>query len=140
MEGDDDTSQHHEDISLSLELGPSAWPSSTELLTLPGSTQVTLGVQSQLMRTLIQDTISNLRAALLFGDAFPKPAVAAALIKDALIVTAEVYKPDSDSIYRRLMVDSIYLTKMTALVSFPVTVMTWLTIFTATCSDPTHAT
>jgi hypothetical protein len=92
------------------------------------------------MRTLIQDTISNLHAALLFGDAFHKPAVAAALIKDALIVTAEVYKPDSDFIYWRLMVDSIYLTKMTALVSFPVTVMTWLTIFTATCSDPAHAT
>src|SRR6266850_4685757 len=123
MEEDDDTSQCHGDMSLSPMPGPS-WPSGTELLTLPGSIQVALNVQGPLMCNIIHDAIKYLHAALLFGDAFPKPAVTTALIKDALIVSAEVYKPDSHTIHRRLTVDTIYLTKMALLVSFPVMEMT----------------
>ena len=120
-EDDDDMSQCYRDMASSPEPGPSSWPASTALLTLPESTQVTLNVQGQVMCNVIQDAISNLRAALLFGDAFPKPTVTTALIKDALIVSAEGHKPDAHSIHRRLTLDSAYLTKMALLVSFPVT-------------------
>ena len=98
--------------------------SSTKLLTLPGSTQVALNIQGPLMCNIIHDAIKHLHAVLLFGDAFPKPTVTTALIKDALIVSAEVYKPDSHTIHQHLMVDTIYLTKMALLVSFPVMKMT----------------
>jgi hypothetical protein len=70
------------------------------------------------MHALIQDAIHNLCVVLLFEDAFPKPTVTSALIKDVLIVSAEGYKPDSQPIHQCLMSDSVYLSKMALLVSF----------------------
>jgi hypothetical protein len=109
-------------VSSSPKPGPPTWPGITELLTVPGTTQVTLNVQVPLMcaiiQPMIQNAIHNLHAVLFFGDAFSKPTVTLVLIKDVLIVSAEGYKPDSQPIHECLMFDNIYLTEMALLVSF----------------------
>ena len=120
--------------------GPSSWPEDTNLLRLRGSNQLTLSAQVQLMRFVIQDSIDLLRASLLFGDAFPKISVASALIRDALLVSAENYKPASFHIHQRLTLDSKYMLEMTILVSFMTSACTLLTLFSATCSDCPHPT
>ena len=120
--------------------GPSSWPTDTNLLRLRGSNQLTLSAQVQLMRFVIQDAIDLLCRSLLFGDAFPKISVASALIRDALLVSAESYKPASFYIHQRLTLDSKYMLEMTILVSFPVLGITLLTLFSAACSDCSHLT
>ena len=125
--------EHHRgvtcDTSPNLEKGPTSWPADTNLLRLHGSSQLALSAQVQLVRFVIQDAIDLLCASLLFRDAFPKSAIASALIQDALLVSAEKYKPASFHIHQHLMHDSKYMLEMAILVSLRVSKITLLTFF-----------
>jgi hypothetical protein len=55
----------------------------------PGPTKLKLNDQHQLVRWIVQDAIENLRALLLFNNAFPDAPVASTLAKGALNLAAE---------------------------------------------------
>ncbi|KAI9439729.1 hypothetical protein H4582DRAFT_2075103 [Lactarius indigo] len=64
------------------------WPSNTDLSFAPGSTRLMLTAQRPLVRAVIQEAIENVRAAMMFNDAFPNLARAFTFIRDALITAA----------------------------------------------------
>jgi hypothetical protein len=76
--------------------------------------------QRPLVRAVIQDAIENLRAALLFNNAFPDVCLAFTLIKDSLLTSANRLKPGAKNILDRLERDEDYLLKITPLVIFPI--------------------
>jgi hypothetical protein len=74
--------------------------------------------QRPIVRVVIQDAIDNLRAAMLFTNAFPDVCVALGLIKDCLLTAANRLKPGAKDILERLEQDQDYMLKITPLVSF----------------------
>ena len=78
-----------------------------------------LTAQCPLVRTVIQDAIKNLQAALLFNNAFPDVCLAFTLIKDSLLTAANRLKPGGKDILEQLECDKDYLLKIMPLVIFP---------------------
>ncbi|KAH9004437.1 hypothetical protein EDB86DRAFT_3071917 [Lactarius hatsudake] len=91
---------------------PPAWPAETEIRTIPGSNRVILTIQGTLLRTVIQDAFENLRAAMLFQNAFPDGALTLSFIRDALVTAARQCGPAAASIYTRLLNDTDYFAKI----------------------------
>ncbi len=94
-----------------------SWPVETELVFTTGTNKLMLTIQRPLVCAVIQDAIKNLRAALLFTNAFPDVCVALTLIKDCLFTAADNHKPGAKSILERLTRDQEYLSTVTPLVS-----------------------
>ncbi|KAI9440516.1 hypothetical protein H4582DRAFT_2074300 [Lactarius indigo] len=90
----------------------STWPSNTDLSFAPGSTRLMLTAQRPLIRAVIQEAIENVRAAMLFNDAFPNLNRAFTFIRDALISAAYSYGPVASMLYKRLMEDDEYLARI----------------------------
>ncbi|KAH9014994.1 hypothetical protein EDB85DRAFT_1898950 [Lactarius pseudohatsudake] len=67
------------------------------------------------------DAIENLRASMLFHNAFPDVTIAFAFTRDALITATEKHGHGGGIVQRRLQVDGEYLTKLVSLsrVRFP---------------------
>ncbi|KAI9429385.1 hypothetical protein H4582DRAFT_2089337 [Lactarius indigo] len=91
------------------------WPSNTDLSFAPGSTRLMLTAQCPLVRAVIQEAIENVRAAMMFNDAFPNLARAFTFIRDALITAAYSYGPVASMLHKRLMEDDEYLVRIVPL-------------------------
>jgi hypothetical protein len=102
----------------------------TDLVYTDGSTKnVKLNDQQPLVRTVVQDSIENLRALLLFNDAFPDPVAAFRLAKGALTIAAENREADGVLVLHRLQDDDEYVAKLITLVRQLILVMTLLIFF-----------
>ncbi|KAI9451374.1 hypothetical protein BJY52DRAFT_1191052 [Lactarius psammicola] len=75
----------------------------TDLVFTEGSTKLMLTNQRPIIRAVIQDAIENLRASILFTNAFPDATIAFALSSDALKVAAESHKPDDGEYLAKLV-------------------------------------
>jgi hypothetical protein len=107
------------------------WPLDTDLIFAVGSTKLSLLSQRPIVRAVIQEAIENLRAALLFANAFPDVCSALTLIKDCLFTAALHLKPGATEMLDRLTRDQEYLLKITPLVSVHEVDVTSLTSFTS---------
>lgn len=95
-----------------------------------------LTIQRPLVRVIIQDAIENLRASLLFINAFPGPACAVTFIRDALITAASQNGPAAIPVHMRLLQDEDYMAKIVSLVSnIGHFMMTSFTQFEAACTN-----
>jgi hypothetical protein len=93
------------------------WPIDTDLIYLPGSKKVKLTMQMPLVRMVVQDAFENLRASLLFEDAFPDPNVTILFVRKNLIGAARSHLPRVEDIHKRLLCDNEYLNNLSPLVS-----------------------
>jgi hypothetical protein len=119
LPGKADTLQEYDaapDTTL-METSVPRWPAMTDLCTVPGTNRVTLSVQPPLLRLIIQDAFEHVHASLLFGHAFPDPTATIAAIKDALRSAADSHRPTASPIHNRLLLDDVYMTQMSRLVS-----------------------
>ncbi|KAH9033901.1 hypothetical protein EDB85DRAFT_2144685 [Lactarius pseudohatsudake] len=93
----------------------------TDLVFVDGTTKIMLTSQRPLIRAIVQDAIENLRASMLFHNAFPDVTIAFAFTRDALITATEKHGHGGGIVQRRLQVDGEYLTKLVSLsrVRFP---------------------
>jgi hypothetical protein len=129
--------EHDADTSLMLETSEPQWPEITNLCTVPGTTRVTLSIQTPLIRLVIQDAFEHVRASLLFKHAYPNPIVVIGVVKGALLSAAESHRPSASSIHNRLLHDDPYMFKMSCLVSIlPYLDSTYLMPFAAARPDP----
>ncbi|KAH8986506.1 hypothetical protein EDB83DRAFT_2535738 [Lactarius deliciosus] len=87
----------------------------TDLVFVGNTTKIMLTSQRPLIRAIVQDAIENLRASILFVNAFPDATVAFTLTKDALITATENHGHGGGIVQRRLQVDDEYLTKLISL-------------------------
>ncbi|KAH9987268.1 hypothetical protein BJV77DRAFT_964880 [Russula vinacea] len=99
------------DGTLPLESPQYLWPADTNIVFSPGSNKIALTCQRPLIRVVIQDAMENVRADLLFKNAYPDPAVALVMIKESLLASASRH-PGASSIRRRLVFDEQYMTGM----------------------------
>ncbi|KAH9043943.1 hypothetical protein EDB85DRAFT_1885442 [Lactarius pseudohatsudake] len=90
-------------------------PALTNLVFVEGTTKVMLTSQRALIRVIVQDSIENLRASILFNNAFPDATVAFAFTREALIAATGNHGHGGGIIRRRLQVDDEYLTKLISL-------------------------
>jgi hypothetical protein len=104
-------------VTPDLDLPCAGWPADTNLVFTVGSTKLMLLNQRPIVRAVIQEAIENLRAALLFTNAFPDICSALTLIKDCLFTAALCLKPGALEVLDRLTHDQDYLLKITPLVS-----------------------
>jgi hypothetical protein len=95
-----------------------AQPAETDLVFSPGSNKLMLTSQHPIVRAIIQDAIENLRAAMLFNNAFPDICIALGLIKDCLLTAANHLRPGAKEVLERLEQDHDYMLKITPLVLF----------------------
>lgn len=95
---------------------PTLWPADTNFVYADGSNRLKLMLQRPLVRLIIQDAIENVRASILFTDAFPDATLSMTFTKDALISAAKAHLPASYDIHARLMGDDDYVTKVIPLV------------------------
>ena len=93
------------------------WPVDTDLVYTTGSNKVMLTIQRPLVRAVIQEAIENLRAGLLFTNAFPDVCATLTLIQDCLLTAANHHKPGATDILERLQHDQDYMLKITPVVS-----------------------
>ncbi|KAH9162079.1 hypothetical protein EDB89DRAFT_1913474 [Lactarius sanguifluus] len=63
----------------------------TDLVFVEGTTKIMLTSQRPLIRAIVQDAIENLRASMLFCNAFPDVTIAFALSRDTLITATETH-------------------------------------------------
>lgn len=100
---------------------PSAWPADTDIIFPLGGTRdgnrVMLTIQRPLLRLVIHDAIDELRACLIFNDAFPHGILAMSFARHSLNVAAEKHCPAALSISRRLIHDDDYAVKISPVVS-----------------------
>ncbi|KAI9431395.1 hypothetical protein H4582DRAFT_2062778 [Lactarius indigo] len=87
----------------------------TDLVFMGSTTKIMLTSQCPLVRGIVQDAIENLRASLLFNNAFPDVTVAFAFTRDALLTATESHGHGGGIVRRRLQVDDEYLTKLISL-------------------------
>ncbi|KAH9041566.1 hypothetical protein EDB85DRAFT_2139668 [Lactarius pseudohatsudake] len=94
---------------------PSVSRIDTDLVFVGNTTKIMLTSQRPLIRAIVQDAIENLRASILFINAFPDATVAFALTRDALVTATENHGHGGGIAQRRLQVDDEYLTKLVSL-------------------------
>ncbi|KAH9012666.1 hypothetical protein EDB83DRAFT_2529826 [Lactarius deliciosus] len=87
----------------------------TDLVFVGNTTKIMLTSQHPLIRAIVQDAIENLRASILFVNAFSDATVAFTLTKDALITATENHGHGGGIVQRRLQVNDEYLTKLISL-------------------------
>jgi hypothetical protein len=92
--------------------------SETDLHFVPGSTRIILTGQRPIVRMVIQEAIENLRASLLFIDAFPDSNCALKFIQDGLFTAAKRQCPAAADVLKRLQDDEEYMSAIIPLVSF----------------------
>ena len=91
------------------------WPSDTDILLAPGTKKVSLALQRPALRGVVQDAVENVRASLLFDNAFPDAFVVSLSVRGALLSAANT--PRALNIRDRLAGDDEYLNKLIRLVS-----------------------
>ncbi|KAF8263320.1 hypothetical protein EI94DRAFT_1704075 [Lactarius quietus] len=106
------------DDAVTLKPTSSPLPSTaqTDLRVVPGSTRIILTGQQPIVCMVIQEAIDNVRASLLFVDAFPDSNCALKYIQDGLITSAERQCPAAADVLMRLQEDNEY---MSAIVPLP---------------------
>jgi hypothetical protein len=77
-----------------------------------GDNKVKLLLQHTLVRLVIQDAIENIRASIIFTNAFPDAALSIMFAKSALMSAAKGQLPATQDIYSRLMRDDDYLSSI----------------------------
>ncbi|KAF8269645.1 hypothetical protein EI94DRAFT_1699341 [Lactarius quietus] len=80
-----------------------------------GLNKLKLTHKRPMVRAVIQEAIEQLRAMMMFNNAFPEFCVALGLIKDCLFTVANILKPGSAGIYIQLKEDPEYLSRITPL-------------------------
>lgn len=98
-------------------VGTSVWPVDTDLIYAPGSNKIMLTLQMPLVRTVVQDAFENIRASILFEDAFPDLNLTVLFVRKNLIRAARAHLPRAVDIHRRLIRDDRYLDQLSRLVS-----------------------
>ncbi|KAN0130984.1 hypothetical protein V8E53_011117 [Lactarius tabidus] len=109
--------QPNDDVTFNLDVPRAGWPVDTNLVFAAGSHKLMLLNQRPIVRAVIQEAIENLRAALLFTNAFPDVCSALMLIKDCLFTAALCLKPGASEVLHRLTNDQDYLLRITPLLS-----------------------
>ncbi|KAN0141184.1 hypothetical protein V8E53_000940 [Lactarius tabidus] len=107
--------QPNDDVTFNLDVPRAGWPVNTNLVFAAGSHKLMLLNQRPIVRAVIQEAIENLRAALLFTNAFPDVCSALTLIKDCLFTAALCLKPGASEVLHRLTNDQDYLLRITPL-------------------------
>ncbi|KAI9431989.1 hypothetical protein H4582DRAFT_2084278 [Lactarius indigo] len=87
----------------------------TDLVFVGSTTKIMLTSQRPLIQGIVQDAIENLRASLLFNNAFPDATVAFAFTRDALLTATESHGHGGGIVRCQLQVDDEYLTKLISL-------------------------
>ena len=96
------------------------WTSDTDLVFIPGTTRLSLTIQSPPLRAIIHDAFENLRAFLLFDHSFPDGAAILTVIRDCLLTAAaESRNPRAPVIHDRMTREDGYLNHLICLVSVP---------------------
>ena len=95
----------------------SVWPVDTDLIYVPGLKKVMLTMQMPLIHMVVQDAFETLWASLLFKNAFPDPNLTVLYVRKNLIGAARGNLPRAADIFKRLLVDDVYLNKLSCLVS-----------------------
>jgi hypothetical protein len=93
------------------------WPVDTELIYVGGMTKIMLTAQCPVMWTVIQDAFENIHASLLFNCALPDASVIPSVMRDGLVAAAWSNMPRASSIHGRLLMDEVYVAKLSCLVS-----------------------
>jgi hypothetical protein len=88
-----------------------------DLIYVPGSNKVMLTLQMPLIHTVVQDAFKNIRASLLFKDAFLDPNLTVLFVRKNLIDAARAHLPRAIDIHKHLLCDDRYLDKLSHLVS-----------------------
>ena len=96
-------------VNVSNPPAPTLPSNDTDLIFVPGTNRLILSAQQPLIRVIIQDTIENLRAFLLFNHAFPVALQAIKFVRDSILLAAENYKPATSAIAARLNTNNDYL-------------------------------
>jgi hypothetical protein len=88
-----------------------------DLVLTPGSNSIKLNKQHAIVRAVIQASMENVRAALLFTNAFPDSSMATTQVKDCLLTAAkQLDKPGAMDVLNRLLRDEDYLSSISPLV------------------------
>ena len=69
------------------------WPADTDIVLPPGGTQVMLTLQRPQIRAIIKTAIEELRATLIFSNAFPDGILTMSFMRHCLNVAAEKHCP-----------------------------------------------
>ena len=88
-----------------------------DLVIPPGLNKVMLTRQRPLVHAVIQDSFDHIRASIVFTNAFPNGSLAIEFAKDALVLSALSHAPGARDIYKRLLYDEEYISKIVPLVS-----------------------
>lgn len=131
----DDGGESHA-IDNTAEFAQTSWPTDTDIVFPSGSAKMSLTNQTVMVKFVLHDAMEVVRADLLFKVAFPDPTVAIELVKESLITSASRLR-GAGNIYRRLLFDDWYMSKMITLVSSRDLEMMTLTLLTAACPDST---
>lgn len=123
-------------IDNTAEFAQTSWPTDTDIVFPSGSAKMSLTNQTVMVKFVLHDAMEVVRADLLFKVAFPDPTVAIELVKESLISSASRLR-GAGNIYRRLLFDDWYMTKMITLVSSRDLEMMTLMLLTAACPDST---
>ena len=120
---------HHAQDGVTLQLPPKS-PSETDLCFVPGTTRILLNSQQPLVNMVIVEAIDNMRASLLFYNAFPDTACATEFVREALI-TAAMKQDTAAAVLKRLQEDESYFSTIVPLVSKLSVKISFLTSFEA---------
>ena len=115
--GDTETSSQEQSGTNDMCSWSPSWPADTHLTFNPGSNKIMLTIQPPLLQTTIQDGFENLRASLLFENAFPEPNLTVLFVRKTLIAATRSLLPASVNIYNWLLLDDEYINKISHLVS-----------------------
>lgn len=110
------------------------WPADTTIVFPPGSSKMSLTNQTVMVKIVLHEAMEIVRADLLFKVAFPDPNVTLELVKESLTNAASRLR-GAGNIYKRLLYDAWYMSKMVVLVSLRNPNMTILTLLTAARPD-----
>ena len=116
--GDDTTADTAADPPFEHHPPPIVWWSDTDLVFVPGTTRLTLTIQSPPLRDVITDSFKNLQAFLLFNHSFPDAAAIPTVMRECLIsAAAESRNPRGPVIHDRMNREDGYIDHLICLVS-----------------------
>ena len=92
-----------------------------------------LTLQMLLIHTVVQDAFENIRASLLFEDAFLDPNLTVLFVRKNLIGVARAHLPRALNVHKRLLCDDRYLDKLSHLISGSPSILIWLITSLAPC-------
>lgn len=74
------------------------WPVDTDLIFTENSNKIMLTSQRPLLQVIIAEVIENVRACILFENAFPDFMLVISYVKQSLITAVEAHKPGANCI------------------------------------------